>query len=396
MIAYFDCFSGISGDMTLAAFIDLGVPLKWLKEQLKQLPVRGFDISTEHVYRNGIRANLVHVRADDDKTHRNYADIKELIEESTLSNDVKATSLEVFRRIAEAEAAIHGCTVEEIHFHEVGGIDAIVDIVGAALCIDYMGIEKVVASKIPLGNGFVECRHGKIPLPAPATAAILKDVPVYGSGIASELVTPTGAGIITTLADAYGSMPPMQIEKTGYGAGQRELEEIPNLLRVFIGTPDQANASLTGKLSSDRITIVESCIDDMNPEVFGFLMEQLFDAGALDVYWIPVYMKKNRPGTMIQILCASDHLDAVVNSVLTETTSLGVRYYQADRCMLKRDVMKVQTSFGEINVKRISNVDGSTRFTPEFEECRRIAHDREMPLRAVYDAVNREISALKK
>jgi uncharacterized protein (TIGR00299 family) protein len=382
--------------MTLAAFIDLGVPLKWLQEQLKQLPVRGFDISTEHVYRNGIRAHLVHVIADDDKTHRNYADIKGLIEASTLSDDVKATSLEVFRRIAEAEAGIHGCTVEEIHFHEVGGIDAIVDIVGAALCIDYMGIETVVASKIPLGSGFVECRHGKIPIPAPATAAILKDVPVYGSGIAAELVTPTGAGIITTLADSFGSMPSMLIEKTGYGAGQRDLEEIPNLLRVFIGTPDQAKAPVAGKLSSDRITIVESCIDDMNPEVFGFLMEQLFDLGALDVYWVPVYMKKNRPGTMIQILCASDHRDAVINCVLTETTSLGVRYYQADRCMLKRDVLKVQTSFGEIDVKRIINVDGSARFTPEFEECRRIARDREMPLRSVYDAVNREIAALKK
>lgn len=395
MIAYFDCFSGISGDMTLAAFIDLGVPLNWLQEQLKQLPLRGFDISAEHVYRHGIRAHLVHVTADDDKTHRNYSDIKGLIEQANLSDEVKITSLDVFRRIAEAEAGIHGCAIEEIHFHEVGGIDAIVDIVGAALCIDYLGIETVVASKIPLGSGFVDCRHGRIPLPAPATVAILKDVPVYGSGIASELVTPTGAGIITTLADSFGPMPSMLIERTGYGAGQRDLEEIPNLLRISIGTADKVKALMPGRLLFDRMTIVEACIDDMNPELFGFLMEQLFDMGVLDVYWIPIYMKKNRPGTMIQILCPSDKLDAVVNCVLTETTSLGVRYYQADRCMLERKILKIKTSFGEIKAKRISNVDGSTRIAPEFEECRRIALEMKMPLRAVYDAINNEISTAK-
>ena len=393
MIAFFDCFSGISGDMTLAAFLDLGVPLSWLQERLKQIPLRGFGISTELVYRNGIQANLVSVTAEDDKSHRNFSDIKGLIEQSPVSEKVKATSLEVFRIIAEAEAGIHGCTMEEVHFHEVGGIDAIVDIVGTALCVEYLGIKRVVASKIPLGTGFVECRHGKIPVPAPATLAILKDVPVYGSGIASELVTPTGAGIITALADSFESMPPMIVEKIGYGAGQRDLEEIPNLLRISIGMPDPGKVSFSKELLSDQVTMVESCIDDMNPEFFGFLMERLFDVGALDVYWIPVFMKKNRPGTMIQILCPANKREDVVHCVLAETTSLGVRYYDVNRRMLERDVIKIESSFGEIAVKRIKNLDGSSRIVPEYEECRRVARESKMPLRVVYETIVKETGA---
>ena len=390
MIAYFDCFAGISGDMTLAAFLNLGVPLNWLQENLKQLPLQKFGISTEQVYRNGIRANLVHVTADDDKTHRNFRDIKGLIDQSPVSERVKATSLDVFRIIAEAEAGIHGCTMEEVHFHEVGGIDAIVDIVGTALCVEYLGVNKVLSSKIPLGSGFVECRHGKIPVPAPATLAILKGIPVYGSGIANELVTPTGAGIISALADSFASMPPMIVEKIGYGAGRRDLEEIPNLLRINIGRPDPAFDGLSKELPSDPVTIVESCIDDMNPEYFGFLMEQLFDIGALDVYWIPVYMKKNRPGTMIQVLCPANKRKAIVQCVLAETTSIGVRYYDVNRCTLERDALKITSSFGEITVKRIKNPDGSIRIVPEYEECRRIARQMKMPLRVVYESIVKE------
>jgi len=376
--------------MTLAAFLDLGVPLNWLQENLNQLPLGGVGISTEHVHRNGIRANLVRVSADDKKTHRNFADIKELLEQSPVSTGVKATSLNVFRIIAEAEAGIHGCTMEEVHFHEVGGIDAIVDIVGTALCLEYLGIKRVLASKIPLGNGFVECRHGKIPVPAPATLAILKGVPVYGTGIANELVTPTGAGIITALADSFESMPAMVVEKIGYGAGQRDLEEIPNLLRIAIGKPETAKSGCSKNLSSDQVTIVESCIDDMNPEFFGFLMEQLFDIGALDVYWIPVYMKKNRPGTMVQILCPAAKREAIVRCVVTETTTLGVRFYDVSRLMLERNALKINSSFGEITVKKIKNPDGSTRIVPEYEECRRIARQMKMPLRIVYETIVKE------
>ena len=258
MIAYFDCFSGISGDMTLGAFIDLGVPVKWLKESLEKIPLSGFDLSVATVSRNGIQAKRVDVRVVDDVKSRDYAEIISIIENSYLSLNIKQKSLDIFEKIADAESAIHGCPKENVHFHEVGGVDALVDIVGTALCVDYLGISRVVSSMIPLGRGFVSCQHGTLPVPAPATLGILKGVPVYGTQIPQELVTPTGAAIIVALAESFEEIPEMIIDKAGYGAGKRELEPMPNLLRI-----------ITGKAfthQKDTITVVETCIDDMNPE----------------------------------------------------------------------------------------------------------------------------------
>ena len=390
MFAYFDCFSGISGDMTLGALLDLGVPLEWLEEQLRRVPLNEFDIVVSPVQRHGIQAASVQVNILDDKTSRNYSDIRDLIENSPLSDTVKSTSLAIFKRLAETEARIHNSTVDHVHFHEVGGIDALVDIVGSALGLDYLGVKNIVASPVPLGRGFVTCSHGKLPVPAPATLGILAGVPVYGTDIPHELVTPTGAAIIRSLAQRFEPLPEMVISRIGYGAGRRDLEDRPNLLRVLLGTESESGVDGDKKLAEDRITIVETCIDDMNPEVFGYVMERLFEDGALDVYWIPVQMKKNRPGTMLQVLCKDDSRDRLIDRVLSETTTSGVRYYQSRRRLLGRDQLKIKTTFGVIPVKRIRDPRGNIRLVPEYEVCRQIALRENLPLRVVYEAVTRE------
>ena len=395
MIAYFDCFSGISGDMTLGAFIDLGVPVKWLKENLVRIPLAGFDMSVDTVIRNGITAKSVRVHVENDKRSRDYAQIKSLIKNSPLSRNVKQVSHDIFERIAHVEAVIHGCPKDKVHFHEVGGIDAIVDIVGTALCINYLSIKKVVSSSIPLGKGFVICAHGTLPVPAPATIEILKGVPVYGTKIPHELVTPTGAAIVVTLAESYGEMPDMIIEKTGYGAGKCDMESIPNLLRIITGTDSCCRTGQRSTYQKDTIVVVETCIDDMNPEVFGFLMEQLFEKGALDVYWIPIYMKKNRPGTMVQVLCRADCRDDLIDCILSETSSLGVRYYNTKRCMLTRETVIVKTVYGEIQVKRIIEGNGGVRVVPEYEVCKKIALEKNIPIRIVYDNIIKSLRDLK-
>ena len=306
-----------------------------------------------------------------------------MLEASPLTDTTKTRSLGIFERIAEAEATIHNCPKDHVHFHEVGGVDAIVDIVGTSLCIDYLGIYQIFASRIPLGSGFVTCQHGTLPVPAPATLAILKGIPVYGTGLAHELVTPTGAAIITTISDGFVDIPAMQIDKIGYGAGHTEIPERPNLLRILLG-PSQAPA---GYLSTEQVRVIETNIDDMNPELFGHLMDRLKEDGALDVLLIPVYMKKNRPGTLVQVLCSSQTEHAVVQRLLSETTSLGVRVYDAERQVLAREATEIDTVYGRMAVKQVRNLDGSIRLIPEYEACRKIAQKHDLPLRTVYDTV---------
>jgi len=382
MIAYFDCFSGISGDMTLGAFIDLGVPSDWLKESIYKIPLTDFDLSVSVVLRNGISAKRVEVKTSNSAPARDYFRIRNLISESSLSENVKEKSNSVFEIIAEAEAVIHGCPKEKVHFHELGGVDAIVDIVGTALCIEYLGITKIFASKIPMASGFVTSRHGKIPVPAPATISILKGVPVYGVDITHELVTPTGAAIVKAFSESFGIFPDMTVDKSGYGAGKHVLESIPNLLRIVTGRSNEKRV-----YSKDRIVQVETCIDNMNPEIFGFLMDRLFEDGALDVYWTPVFMKKNRPGTEVHVICHYDKKDDVINRILSETTTLGVRYHEAERNMLLRKNVEIVTSYGTVAVKCISNPDGSTRIVPEYEVCKKIALEKKLPLKIVYENI---------
>jgi uncharacterized protein (TIGR00299 family) protein len=393
MLAYFDCFSGISGDMTLGALLDLEVPLDWLKEQLQAIPLEDFDMVVRPVQRHGIQAASVQVEVLKSETSRNYSDIRTLIEDSTLQDAVKSTSLSVFKRLAEAESRIHNCPVDQVHFHEVGGIDAIVDIVGVALGLDYLGIKKIVASPLPLGKGFVNCSHGKLPVPAPATLEILEGVPVYGTGIGHELVTPTGAALIASLAQGFEPLPPLVITRIGYGAGQKDFDNRPNLLRIILSDAYELSAERGGELLEDQITIVEACIDDMNPEIFGYVMDRLFEDGALDVYLLPVQMKKNRPGTMLQVLCREDYRDRLIARVFDETTTTGVRYHSSRRRLLEREQHEINTSFGKIAVKKIKDPQGSTRLVPEYEVCRQIALERNIPIRLVYEAVAREAAA---
>ena len=376
--------------MTLGALIDSGVPVQWLKDQLSRIPLAGFDIAVSPVTRHGIQAASVRVDITDNQSSRNYSDIRSLIEGCPLSETVKSTSLNIFKRLGEAEARIHSCPLDQVHFHEVGGIDAIVDVVGTALGLEYLGIKKILASPIPLGRGFAACSHGILPVPVPATLALLEGVPVTGTDIPHELVTPTGAAIITSLAQGFEAMPEMVIAKIGYGAGQRDIEDRPNLLRLILAAGSETAADSDGGLPEDRISIVETCIDDMNPELFGYLMDRLFADGALDVYWIPVYMKKNRPGTMLQVICNRDDQAAVVERILTETTTLGVRYTSARRQLLWRDEQEIERSFGPIPVKRVRDPRGRMRHVPEYEVCRKIALKKDIPLRLVYDTIVRE------
>ena len=383
--AYFDCFSGISGDMTLGAFIDLGVPLSWVKSALFKLPLTGLDLIATPVFRHGINAKHFHVLTKDNSESRNYEEIKSLIINSGLSQSVKKRSIGIFERLANAEAEIHDCPPEKVHFHEVGGIDAIVDVVGTVLCVEYLNIEKITASELPLGKGFVSCRHGTLPVPTPATLSILKGLPVCGTEIQHELVTPTGAAIIADLAEVFEPMPKMIVEKIGYGAGNRDLQSRPNLLRVITFKEEMQIDKL-----QDTIGVVETCIDDMNPEIFGFIMERLYAKGALDVYFIPVFMKKNRPGTWIQVLCPENQKEAVIKSILTETTSSGVRYHDVKRAKIFRELVTVKTPFGKIEAKRLQDLSGRVRIVPEYEVCRKIALERNIPIQVVYETVAKE------
>ncbi|MBT8357920.1 MAG: nickel pincer cofactor biosynthesis protein LarC [Deltaproteobacteria bacterium] len=389
MLAYFDCFSGISGDMTLGALLDLGIPVEWLQEKLKKIPLKAFDIKVEQVLKNGLTAQNVFVNVKDDGKSRNYEEIRLLIQASPLSDSVKIKSLEIFSRIASAEAKIHQCPVDKVHFHEVGGVDAIVDIVGTALCLERLGIKKIIASTIPLGRGFVSCSHGTLPIPAPATIEILKDVPVYGTQIENELVTPTGAAIIASVAESFEPIPQMTIEKIGYGAGKSSIESRPNLLRIITGTALVSRIENHTEYEKDNIVVVETCIDDMNPEIFGFLMDRLFEDGALDVFWIPVFMKKNRPGTMVQVMCTDEKKDRVINRILSETTSLGIRYYGVQRRCLQRQQIKIKTKYGKLDVKQVKDIDGGIRLIPEYEVCRKIAIEKNIPIKKVYDTISR-------
>jgi uncharacterized protein (TIGR00299 family) protein len=388
--AYFDCFAGISGDMTVGALLDMGVPLEWLQKQLSGLSLDGFSLSADAISRHGIKARRFQVHVQQDSIHRHYQDIKLIIEKCPLSSNVRQTSLAIFDQVAHAESKIHGIEKDQVHFHEVGAIDSIVDIVGTALCLEYLGIDTIFSSKIPLGKGLVDCQHGTLPVPAPATMEILQGVPVYGAGISAELVTPTGAAIIKVLARNFIDMPPMIVEKIGYGAGSRNLPNHPNLLRVVTGQMLALSAEGTDKLLEDAVILVETCVDDMNPEIFGYLMERLFDDGALDVYWVPAFMKKNRPGTLIQVLCKIEKRIPVINRILSETTSTGVRFHPIQRSKLIREIVSISTTFGDVQMKKITDPDGNIRLVPEYESCKRIALAHKIPIKKVYELIDRE------
>ena len=390
-IAYFDCFSGISGDMILGAFLDLGLDLDTLSGHLAKMKLGDYKLAVSREKRGAISGTRLNIQVEEGKQpHRSMAQIREMIGESRLPGKVKQTSLAILERLAGVEGNLHQQSPEDVHFHEIGAIDSIVDMVGACIGLHLLDIEKVVASPLPLGRGFVQCQHGKLPLPAPATLALLKDTPVYDSGQQREMVTPTGAAILTTICSNYGGFPEMSIARVGYGVGLHPEDHPPNLLRIVLG-------QAPSEVAKEKLLMVETSIDDMNPEFYGHLMEQLLKAGVLDVNVLPAQMKKNRPGQLLRVLIPEGLRESVLQILFSETTTLGIRIHEVERYSLARHTIRVQTPFGNLPVKVATDSVGNHVCAPEYEDCQRAARKHQVPLRQVYEeAVHGARQKLKK
>jgi pyridinium-3,5-bisthiocarboxylic acid mononucleotide nickel chelatase len=381
-IAYLDCASGISGDMTLGALVDAGIDLAVLNAGIATLGLPGVRLVANTVKKKGFRATQVTVEHEPEHKHRHLHHIAAMIDGSALSAAQKNLAQRIFQRLAEAEAKVHNSTIEKVHFHEVGAVDSIADIVGAAIGWDLLDAKRVVCSAVPTGGGFVEIAHGRCSIPAPATAELLRGVPLAESQVRRELTTPTGAAILATLVDAFGPVPPMKIEHIGYGAGQADLEEQANVLRLLVGEATETPAD-------ERVWVVETNLDDISGELVGHAIAQLWDAGALDVYTSAIQMKKNRPGITLSVLCTADRVDAVEGILFRETTTLGVRRWQVQRHKLRREAHQVETAWGAIQGMLAWVDSGNARFSPEFESCRQAAEQHGVPLRAVYEAATK-------
>jgi len=382
-IAYFDCSSGISGDMILGALVDAGAPFDALKEGLSQLSIDGYSITATPVLKKGVKATKVDVVVEGpDLPGRPLKDLREIISDSALDSEIKSKSISIFQRLAEAESVVHNCPVEDVHFHEVGHIDTIVDIVGSVYAFHLLGIDRVVSSPIDTGSGSVKMSHGLFPIPAPVTAELLKGVPLYSSGIERELTTPTGAAIITAFASSFQPLPGMTLSKIGYGAGGWELSEKPNVLRVFIGED-------TALYNTDEVCVIETNIDDMNPQVYEYLMDRLFEAGALDVYITPVVMKKSRPAQMLSVVADARSLNALKELIFRETTTIGVRVKKMSRFVLTRDIKEVHLPYGTVRVKISGSSSGVCNIVPEYEDCKALAMKTGIPLRDVIELARR-------
>jgi len=378
-VLFFDCFAGAAGDMILGALLDAGAREEAVRDELAKLPLAGYQLETKRVNKKGLSALKVHVRVREaDRPHRHFGDIKHMLLTSGLSPRVKEVSLAVFTRLAEAEGKVHGIPAEKVHFHEVGAVDAIVDIVGTAAALADLGAEKIYASPLQTGCGTVECAHGILPVPAPATLELLRGIPIADAWAEGELLTPTGAAILTSIA-TFSPLPAMTVQKTGYGAGSRELPR-PNVLRVIVGTTQERS------LTAATVTVYEAAIDDMNPEFYGYLAGKLADAGAVDVTLTPVLMKKGRPGTMVTVLVHSPHEEAVLQALFAETTTLGVRRTTADKLMLNRRSVEVKTPYGLVRIM-LGELDGRLlNASPEYEDCAALAAGTGTPLKEIYAA----------
>jgi len=440
-IAYLECFSGISGDMFLGALVDAGVPARVLEETVTALGV-GARLEISRVVRSGISATKVDVWIDGEKDmpreeywahqeehehprghshhdqhehdghshshpgessragvpaphehshshdhRRGLAEIRGIIGKAKISEIAKKTAIAIFEALGAAEAKIHATSVEKVHFHEVGAVDAMVDIVCAAVGAEALGVDEIVCSPLNVGGGMVQCAHGTFPVPAPATVELLKDAPVYSSGVQAELVTPTGAAIVKTLVRRFAGFPEMKIEKSGYGAGSREFPGLPNVVRLTIG---EAASTLAAKTASETLTVLEANLDDLNPQVFGYVMDRLLEEGALDVFGMPVQMKKNRPGTLLTVLCKPEDASKLTQLIFAETTTLGVRRREEVRQTLARRWENVRTQWGEVRIK-IASMNGTvTNYAPEYEDCRRIAAEHHVPLKTVMQEASRQ------
>lgn len=377
-IAYFDAFSGVSGDMTVGALLHLGAPLEALRNELAKLPLAGYQISQTTRFQSGIRATKFVVEVSEPLGERSFRAIAHMLRESSLIPQVKETALRIFTVLAEAEGRVHGILPGAVHFHEVGAVDSIVDIVGSAFCLHALGVEKVYASALPMGKGFVPSRHGVLPIPAPATVELMKKLRVQFEDGAAEMVTPTGAAIVAAIAQP-GPIPQMQIMAVGYGAGERILPDRPNLLRVLLATRVETPRE-------EQLLVLETNIDDLNPELYEHVMERLFAAGARDVCFLPLQMKKNRPGVMLWVLGEIADRERLSAIIFAETSTIGIRSYPVSRFALQRESREITTVYGGVRVKFSRTPDGRLHAAPEYEDCKRLAQAKNLPLKLVYEA----------
>src|SRR4030043_1558230 len=388
-IAYFDCFSGASGDMILGALIDAGLSPQRLRQELKKLRIPTVHLKTERVLKAGLAATQVTVEGRNEKrSHRNLKEILRIVEKSGVETDVKEKSREIFERIASVEGKIHRMPMEEIHFHELGGLDSIVDIVVSVGGIRQLGIEKIYVSKVNVGGGFVKCEHGILPVPAPAPLSLMEGRPIYSSGVERELFTPTGAAILSTLGSEFGSMPLINVERIGHGAGRDDLV-YPNLLRLIIGTSE----STSGK---ERVVVIETNIDDMNPQFYDYLIEKLLAMEVLEVFITPILMKKSRPGHLLTVICHSEKLLSVTDFLLRETTTLGLRWREEERAKAEREVRDLQTKYGKIHLKLGKWGGNIVNISPEYEDCKRLALETRVPLKDIFEEAKRLGATLKR
>lgn len=381
-IAYGDLIGGISGDMFVASLLDLGLPLDKLKAELKKLPALHYRLEVTKKTVHAIRATRFRVICGKREPARSWKQIRSLIQQSSLATEVKEKGLKIFARLAEAEGKIHGVAPDRVHFHEVGATDSIVDIMATAIGIHYLKIDSFSFSRIPLGRGLTRSRHGPLPLPGPATLELLKGLPVQWTNLEGETVTPTGAAIISALGSHFGDGPQMTIERIGYGAGEREFPDRPNVLRLLLGQKEPA-------WEQDEMLVMETNIDDMNPEFYDYVLDRLFAAGARDVFLSSIQMKKNRPGTLLRIIAEPSLRERLAEIIFRETSTIGLRYHPVSRMTLKRAFTRVKTRFGAVKVKIIEEPDGTKRAAPEYEELRRIAEAKKIPLKVLYDEVLR-------
>lgn len=387
---YFDCFAGASGNMILAALIRLGADKNELLRQLRLLDIGEFDIELADVDRSGINALHAEVKVPHEHVHRHLADIEKIIRGSELLESVKDRSIKIFSKLAAAEAKVHGVDVQRVHFHEVGAKDAIIDVVGSCICFELLGVERFTCSKIHVGSGFVKMAHGTYPVPPPAVAELLLGKPIYSGEIVGELITPTGAAIIATLCETYGQISDMTVETAGYGAGTREYKDFPNVIRILLGSSATAFKDRGSK--TEELVLLETNLDDVSPQVLGFVMEQAFEIGCLDCWFTPIQMKKNRPATMLSILCTEDRRSKLTELLYRETTTLGIRVRKVERESLPRETVLIETQFGSVEVK-VARLGGEIVNTmPEYEQVKLLASKHGVAFRQVRDAVLSELN----
>ena len=383
-IAYLDCSSGISGDMLLAALLDAGLERDLLLNELRKLPLAGYEFRCARVLRGSLTGTQVEIDVPQPQPERHLGEIRQLLEGSALTEAVRTQALKMFERLAEVEGKLHGKPATEIHFHEVGAVDAFLDIVGACVGLELLEIDELSCSPLNVGGGQVETAHGTLPVPAPATAELLKGAPIYSSGVEGELVTPTGAVIVATLASSFGPMPPIKVARIGYGAGSRDYSGHPNIARLFVGERAEVSDSEPRVTNpANVVTVIEANVDDMSPQLYGYLVERALDAGALDITCSSIQMKKNRPGLEISVLCVPERAEGLAQLLFEETTTIGLRIHEAGRLVLDREVVKVETPYGTVRVKIAKRAGKVINVSPEYEDCQRLAAEKSVPLKQV-------------